>query len=106
MGLFFSSATVGAMHFQKMTQTKMQVTLIDTYLMEIEFNADMDYVCLTDHKAKAQNKEKKPISHSLIGKTHPEKKAGKPKYWLSFFCCSLLIGFKLKSGKVFCSVQL
>lgn len=42
--------------------------------MEIEFNADMDYVCLTDHKAKAQNKEKKPISHSLIGKTHPEKK--------------------------------
>ena len=29
--------------------------------MEIEFNADMDYVCLTDHKAKAQNKEKKPI---------------------------------------------
>ena len=49
------------MHFQKMTQTKIQVTLIDTYLMEIEFNADMDYVCLTDHKAKAQNKEKKPI---------------------------------------------
>ena len=74
--------------------------------MEIEFNADMDYVCLTDHKAKAQNKEKKPISHSLIGKTHPEKKAGKPKYWLSFFCCSLLTGFKLKSGKFFCSVQL
>ena len=29
--------------------------------MEIEFKADMDYVCLTDHKAKAQNKEKKPI---------------------------------------------
>lgn len=84
MGLFFSSATVGAMHFQKMTQTKMQVTLIDTYLMEIEFNADMDYVCLTDHKAKAQNKEKK-TDLTLIGKTHPEKKAGKPKYWLSFF---------------------
>ena len=73
MGLFFSSATVGAMHFQKMTQTKMQVTLIDTYLMEIEFNADMDYVCLTDHKAKVQNKEKK-TDLTLIGKTHPEKK--------------------------------
>ena len=73
MGLFFSSATVGAMHFQKMTQTKMQVTLIDTYLMEIEFNADMDYVCLTDHKAKAQNKGKK-TDLTLIGKTHPEKK--------------------------------
>ena len=72
MGLFFSSATVGAMHFQKMTQTKMQVTLIDTYLMEIEFNADMDYVCLTDHKAKAQNKAKTDLT--LIGKTHPEKK--------------------------------
>ena len=48
MGLFFSSATVGAMHFQKMTQTKIQVTLIDTYLMEIEFNADMDYVCSSE----------------------------------------------------------
>ena len=36
------------MHFQKMTQTKMQVTLIDTYLMEIEFNADMDYVCSSE----------------------------------------------------------
>ena len=62
------------MHFQKMTQTKMQVTLIDTYLMEIEFNADMDYVCLTDHKAKAQNKEKE-TDLTLIGK----KKAGEPK---------------------------
>ena len=41
--------------------------------MEIEFNADMDYVCLTDHKAKAQNKEKK-TDLTLIGKTHPEKK--------------------------------
>lgn len=73
MGLFFSSATVGAMHFQKMTQTKMQVTLIDTYLMEIEFNADMDYVCLTDHKAKAQNKEKKPISHSSEKRTQKKR---------------------------------
>ena len=69
MGLYFSSATVGAMHFQKMTQTKMQVTLIDTYLMEIQFNADMDYVCLTDQKAKAQK-----IDLTLIGKTHPAKK--------------------------------
>lgn len=42
--------------------------------MEIEFNADMDYVCLTDHKAKAQNKEKE-TDLTLIGK----KKAGEPK---------------------------
>ena len=49
--------------------------------MEIEFNADMDYVCLTDHKAKAQNKEKE-TDLTLIGK---KKKAGEPKYWLSFF---------------------
>ena len=73
MGLFFSSATVGAMHFQKMTQTKMQVTLIDTYLMEIQFNADMDYVCLTDQKAKAQNKGKKSISHSSEKRTQQKR---------------------------------
>ena len=73
MGLYFSSATVGAMHFQKMTQTKMQVTLIDTYLMEIQFNADMDYVCLTDQKAKAQNKEKKSISHSSEKRTQQKR---------------------------------
>lgn len=103
MGLFFSSATVGAMHFQKMTQTKMQVTLIDTYLMEIEFNADMDYVCLTDHKAKAQNKAK---NRSHTHRKNAPRKKGKAKYWLSFFYCSLLTGFKLKSGKFFCSVQL